>query len=68
MITISDESPARNHADILRQEAKDLLLMALPDGTNLELIERLVDCLVTASFLEVAAMQEDTVSRAKGLQ
>lgn len=47
----------RGEADKLRQESKDLLyrLLQLPDGYPSEEVDRLIDCIVSAAMMEIAA-------------
>ena len=56
----TEVSKAKQAADVLRQEAKQLIrrLVGFPEGGSNDPVDRIVDCIVGAAVLEVAAIQE----------
>ena len=53
---------AKQEADNLRKEAKDILykMLNLPDGFGSEKVDRFVDCVILAAMLEIV----DTMGKA----
>lgn len=59
---------AKEEADKLRREAKIILskMFNIPEGYTNMAVERLVDCIIGAAILEVAALQESAQQAVAG--
>ena len=54
---------AKTASDEMRQKAKDKFnaLLNIPGGFSSGLIDEIVDCIVEAAVLEVAALQQEAI-------
>ena len=54
---------AKIEADKLRDEAKQLLGILLPEGHREDLANRLIDCIVFATMLEIASINMEVAGK-----
>jgi len=54
-------SKAQEQAVIQRAEAKRLLKWALSEGVTID-VDRIIDCIIVAAILEMAAIQESAMN------